>query len=70
MVALHNFLHNSNQLKLEMLLFVHEEFIYRLTCISDICLCGINILQRGSLYLPEGAACLFSGYDSTQKFTI
>lgn len=34
---------------------------------SGICLCGISIVQRGSFYLPEGAVCLFSEYDSSPE---
>lgn len=34
---------------------------------SGICLCGISIAQRGSFHLPEGAACLFSEYDSSPE---
>lgn len=46
---------------------VHEEFIHRWWFISDICWCGINILQQSFLHLPEGALCLFSELqDSTQ----
>lgn len=39
--------------------FGHQEFIRRLRFISDICWCGINILQQSFLHFPEGSLCLF-----------
>lgn len=46
---------------------VHQGFIHRWRFISDICWCGINILQQSFLHLPKGALCLFSELqDSTQ----